>query len=117
MVRKRLDESAGLAYRNLRDRGLVRRINTLLADVGALIRSAQSMEQALHDRSDEEWGAVDEHMERLQVDAESCSGYAENLHLAAQQRNHPEALAQMDKLEAAVHNVADELTRWKATAA
>lgn len=116
VVHQRLADSAGPAYRTLRDRQLVQRINRLLDTVEALQGRVESLEQALQQRSDEEWSAVDEHMERLAEHVAACAAAAQALHTAAQQNNRVEAPRQMDKLEAAVHNMADELTRWQATA-
>lgn len=118
VVRQRLQQSADLAYRTLGDRPLNRRIRSLDdPTVKTLLTRVQTLERALQERSIDEWAEVDAHVERLQTTAQQSSACAEALQRAAQQGNRTEATLQMDKLEDLVHTMADELTRWKATAA
>lgn len=118
VVRQRLQQSAELAYRTLGDRPLNRRMRTLDdPTVKELLARVQTLERALQERSLDEWAEVDAHVERLQSTAQQSSACAESLQRAAQQGNRAEATLQMDKLEDLIHTMADELTRWKATAA
>lgn len=118
VVRRRLQQSADLAYRIVGDRSLHRRIRALDdPTVKTLLLRVQTLEDLLPERVLDEWAEVDAQIDRLQQTAQQCSSSAEALQRALQQNSRGEAIVQMDKLDDFVHTMLDELTRWKATVA
>jgi hypothetical protein len=115
VIQRRLDESAALAYRNLNDRALNRRLRTLEAAVKTLALRAHTLEQARGERNDAAWETIDAHMTRLQTQIEQASQLAAQLSTTMQQRNAAAALSTIDKLEEIIHNIEDDLSRWTAT--
>ena len=113
----RLDETLPLVYRTLQDRALYRRCRTLQETVAALLPQVDALEAAHHDHTLPEWEQVDQAVGRLQELAEDCSAEAATLFTAAQQGDGDAAAISQQRLEQALQDLYDTVTRWQAVAA
>src|SRR5690606_25175609 len=116
VVNRRLDDAATLAYRNLNDRALTRRLRALAGATSQLQSQAEQLERAQGQRNDGEWAAIDEQMAYLQELAMQAGALSTELHTNLQQRSAIEP-GLVDKLEEIIQNSGDAFVRWQAAIA